>query len=153
NRRFGSVQELQQVRGFEQLAAFQAIEPYVSALPSFAPINLNTASVPVLTALHENIERTQVEQWATTRDQNQQPIDQVGEFWTQASLDAVTAEQRSALQRFLSVKSRYYQAQVTVQLSGRSRYLTSDLYRKGAVVQAYQRSLAIIAPMPVAEPE
>ena len=148
NRPLMSVQELQLVRGFESVEAFELIEPYVSAVPSFTPINVNTAQAPVLAALVEQTDRNSIGDWVGRRDQNQQPVEQVTAFWDLAGQPQVTPELRSQAQRFLAVKSSYYQAQVTVLLSGRTRYLTSDFYRKGATVYPYQRSFApIVAPV------
>jgi len=145
NRPFMSVQELQLVRGFESAEAFELIEPYVSAVPNFATMNLNTAQAPLLAALVENMDRNSVGTWVSQRDQNAEPIEQVAAFWDTAGQSQITPEQRTQAQRFLSVTSNYYQAQVTVLLSGRSRDLTSDLYRDGAQVYVYQRSFAPIA--------
>lgn len=145
NRPLMSVQELQLIRGFESAEAFELIEPYISAVPAFAPINLNTAQAPVLAALLEQMDRNSVGDWVGRRDQNQQPVEQVTAFWDLAGQSQITPELRTQAQRFLAVKSAYYQAQVTVLLSGRTRYLTSDFYRKGATVYPYQRSFAPIA--------
>ena len=148
NRPLMSVQELQLVRGFESVEAFELIEPYVSAVPSFTPINVNTAQAPVLAALVEQTDRNSIGDWVGRRDQNQQPVEQVAAFWDLAGQPQISPELRGQAQRFLAVKSAYYQAQVTVLLSGRTRYLTSDFYRKGATVYPYQRSFApIVAPV------
>lgn len=145
NRPFMSVQELQLVRGFESSEVLELIEPYVSAVPTFATINLNTAQAPVLAALVDNMDRNSIGNWVSRRDQNAEPIEQVAAFWETSGQSQITPEQRTQAQRFLSVKSSYYQAQVTVVLSGRTRYLTSDLYRQGATLYPYQRSFAPIA--------
>lgn len=145
NRPLMSVQELQLVRGFESAEAFELIAPYVSAVPAFAQINLNTAQAPVLAALVAQMDRNSIGEWVGRRDQNNQPVEQVAAFWELAGQSQITPEQRTQTQRFLAVKSAYYQAQVTVLLSGRTRYLTSDFYRKGATVYPYQRSFAPIA--------
>lgn len=145
NRPFMSVQELQLVRGFESSEVLELIEPYVSAVPTFATINLNTAQAPVLAALVDNMDRNSIGNWVSRRDQNAEPIEQVAAFWETSGQSQITPEQRTQAQRFLSVKSSYYQAQVTVVLSDRTRYLTSDLYRQGATLYPYQRSFAPIA--------
>lgn len=153
NRPLMSVQELQLVRGFESAEAFELIQPYVSALPAFATVNLNTAQAPLLAALVDNMDRNTVGDWVSRRDQNAEPIEQIAAFWDMSGQSQITPEQRTQAQRFLSVKSSYYQAQVTVMLSGRTRHLTSDFYRQGATVSAYQRSFApIAAPAPISKP-
>lgn len=153
NRPLMSVQELQLVRGFESAEAFELIQPYVSALPAFATVNLNTAQAPLLAALVDNMDRNTVGDWVSRRDQNAEPIEQIAAFWDTSGQSQITPEQRTQAQRFLSVKSSYYQAQVTVMLSGRTRHLTSDFYRQGATVSAYQRSFApIAASVPISKP-
>lgn len=153
NRPLMNLQELQLVRGFESAEAFELIEPYVTAVPAFATINLNTAQAPVLAALAEGMVRSSVGEWVSRRDQNAEIVEQVAAFWDTAGQSQVTPEQRTQAQRFLAVTSSYYQAQVTVILSGRTRQLTSDLYRRGAKVYPYQRSFAPITVIePVAKP-
>jgi len=147
NRPLLSVQELRLVRGFESAEVFDLIEPYVSAVPNFATVNLNTAQAPVLAALVDGMDRNSIGTWVSRRDQNAEPVEQVAAFWDTAGQSQVTPEQRTQAQRFLAVNSRYYQAQVTVLLSGRTRQLTSDFYRDGAKVYPYQRSFA-----PIVEP-
>lgn len=144
NRPLLSVQELRLVRGFESAEAFELIEPYVSAVPAFAPINLNTAQAPLLAAVVEGMDRSSIGQWVSRRDQSAQPVEQVAAFWDTAGQAQITPELRTQAQRFLAVSSTYYQGQVTVLLSGRTRYLTSDFYRKGAKIYPYQRSFAPI---------
>lgn len=153
NRPLLSVQELRLVRGFESAEVFDLIEPYVSAVPNFATVNLNTAQAPVLAALVDGMDRNSIGTWVSRRDQNAEPVEQVAAFWDTAGQSQVTPEQRTQAQRFLSVNSRYYQAQVTVLLSGRTRQLTSDFYRDGAKVYPYQRSFApIVEPRVTAKP-
>jgi len=153
NRPLLSVQELRLVRGFESAEVFDLIEPYVSAVPNFATVNLNTAQAPVLAALVDGMDRNSIGTWVSRRDQNAEPVEQVAAFWDTAGQSQVTPEQRTQAQRFLAVNSRYYQAQVTVLLSGRTRQLTSDFYRDGAKVYPYQRSFApIVEPRVTAKP-
>ena len=153
NRPLLSVQELRLVRGFESAEVFDLIAPYVSAVPNFATVNLNTAQAPVLAALVDGMDRNSIGTWVSRRDQNAEPVEQVAAFWDTAGQSQVTPEQRTQAQRFLAVNSRYYQAQVTVLLSGRTRQLTSDFYRDGAKVYPYQRSFApIVEPRVTAKP-
>ena len=55
NQPFASVEELRLVRGFDA-ETVKELRPFVTALPGFTPINVNTASKKVLRALFEPIE-------------------------------------------------------------------------------------------------
>jgi general secretion pathway protein K len=51
NRRFASPSELKLIKGFEKDEIYDAIIPYLSALPEITAINVNTASLEVLESL------------------------------------------------------------------------------------------------------
>lgn len=146
NRPFNSLDELRQVRGFEDPEVFDSIRKIVCVLPHFSRINLNTASLPVLLALNDKLDVQAVNDWVAVRDGNNKPINEVGALWAQPAFAPVPANLREGLQRFLAVKSQYYQAQISVVLSGRQRDLSSNVYRDGAQIMVYQRSFA---PLPV----
>ena len=152
NRPFDDVSELQQVRGFEDPAVFAKISPYVMAVPSFAPININTAQGMLLAALDETIDLDAANKWATERDDTKQPLDEPTALWNASAFNTVTTEKRSTVSPFLAVTSQFYRAEVQVSLSNRMRYLSSQLYRKDSAVYCYRRSLAPI-PNKAPEPE
>lgn len=142
NRPFMQIEELRQVRGFDQ-RSYNLIAPYVTAVPYFSPINVNTASAMLLSALSDDLQLNQVQSWVDQRDQGMQYLDQVGTLWTQP---AFTLEKKpSGIDRLLAIQSEFFQAQIIVNLSGRKRYLTSNLYRQGEQVMAYQRHQMPIA--------
>lgn len=144
NRPFGQVEELKKVRGFDA-KSYQLIAPYVTALPLPSLININTAPMPVIAALDENITPASVNAWITARNASPDPIKQVSELWQDPAFSKVPDAKKSALTALLDVKSSYFQAQIDVNLSGRDRFLTSDIYRVGQKVYVWRRSLAPFA--------
>lgn len=148
NRPFGQVDELKKVRGFDT-KSYQLLAPYVTVLPLPSLININTAPMPVIAALDENITPASVNAWITARNANPDPIKQVPQLWLDPAFSKVPADIKNALTALLDVKSSYFQAQINVNLSGRNRYLTSDIYRIGQKVYVWRRSLA---PLPVVVP-
>jgi general secretion pathway protein K len=145
NRPFQDTAELQRVRGFEDPAAYAKIAPYVSVVPSFSPVNINTASGLLLSGLDDGVDIKSATDWATERDTNHKPLDQVSALWSQAGFNNIPTAKRDDLNRLLAIKSQYYRAEVSASLAGRMRYLSSGIYRSGANVQVYRRSLAPIA--------
>jgi general secretion pathway protein K len=144
NRPFQDTAELQRVRGFEDPAAYAKIAAYVTVVPTFSPININTASAVLLSALDDTLAVQAATAWTTARDTERKPLDQVSALWSQSGFALLATEKRDGLNRFLAVKSQYYRAEVSASLEGRLRYLTSHVYRQGGRVVAYRRSLAPI---------
>ncbi len=148
NHPFGQVDELKKVRGFDE-KNYQKIAPYVTALPLPSLININTAPMQVIAALDENITPASVNAWITARNANPDPIKQVSQLWQDPAFSKVPDDKKNTLTTLLDVKSSFFQAQINVNLSGRNRYLTSDIYRTGQKVYVWRRSLA---PLPVVAP-
>ena len=138
NRPFTQVDELKKVRGFDQ-KNYELIAPYVTAVPYFTPINVNTASALLLSALSDDLQINQVQEWVNQRDKSQQFLDQAAEIWTQEPFSQLSNNKPKGVERLIAIKSEFFQAQIMVNLSGRQRYLTSELYRTGEQVMAYQR--------------
>lgn len=145
NRPFMQIEELRKVRGFDE-KSYQLLAPYVSASPQFAAININTAAMPVLVALDDTLTSTSVNAWIVERNADADGITQVTALWQDPAFSKVPAASQSAISTLLDVKSSYFQVQINVNLSGRNRYLTSDIYRTGQKVYVWRRSLA---PLPV----
>ncbi len=138
NRPFSQIDELKKVRGFDQ-RSFDLIAPYITAVPYFSPININTASAVVLSALSDGLQPNQVSEWVSQRDKSQQYLDQATDLWSQPPFSQVAGSKPQGIDRLIDTKSEFFQAQILVNLSGRKRYLTSELYRTGEQVMAYQR--------------
>ncbi|MDE2419951.1 MAG: type II secretion system minor pseudopilin GspK [Gammaproteobacteria bacterium] len=149
NRPFQQIEELRKVRGFDE-KSYQLLAPYVSALPQFAPININTASAPVLEALDDSLTPASVNAWIIERNASANGMTQVSALWQDSVFSKVPANSQSTLATLLDVKSSYFQSQIDVNLSGRDRFLTSDIYRVGQKVYVWRRSLApfqVVAPV------
>ncbi len=144
NRPFTQLEELKQVRGFEG-DNYSKIAPYITVLPYPTPINVNTASAVVLSALDDGLNDATVMQWVDQRDKSFEYLEQTGDLWKKPAFAQVSTDNQTKVNRFLSVKSDFFTAQVIVTLSDRKRYLTSHLLRSGERVMAYQRSLTPIA--------
>ena len=138
NRPFTQVEELKKVRGFDQ-KSFELIAPYVTAVPYFTPINVNTASALLLSSLSNDLQINQVEEWVNQRDKSQQYLDNSAELWSQPPFNQIANNKPKGVERLTAIKSEFFQVQVLVNLSGRKRYLTSELFRTGEQVMAYQR--------------
>ena len=138
NRPFTQIDELKKIRGFDQ-KSYELIVPYITAVPYFTAINVNTASAIVISALSDDLQVNQVQEWVNQRDKSQQYLDQSADLWNQTPFSQVASNKPKGIERLTAIKSEFFQAQIVVSLSGRQRYLTSELYRTGEQVMAYQR--------------
>jgi general secretion pathway protein K len=71
------VDDLLRVRGFDA-AIVERLRPYVTALPRYNPVNINTASAPVLAALLPQLSLSQVRQVIEQRDRI--PLRNIGDL-------------------------------------------------------------------------
>jgi len=121
-RGFMHVSELRLVRGFDG-DVYAKIAPYVSALPPGTPINLNTASVPVLMTLNLNL-----------------TADMVKAIWQQGHAHYKTLEEvRKALPQsgpidatYYAVSSSYFLARGEIVLDGLPFAFQSIIERRTA---------------------
>ncbi|MFA5627406.1 MAG: type II secretion system minor pseudopilin GspK [Thiohalomonadaceae bacterium] len=67
NRPIADVSELRLIAGFDA-EAYHRLKPHVTALPSYASINLNTASAEIIMALSNSPDRTLAENFIATRE-------------------------------------------------------------------------------------
>jgi len=148
NRPFQQVEELKKVRGFDD-ATYQKIAPYLTALPQFSPININTAPAMVLAALDDSLSPTTIAQWVAARDGAAgKAMAQVSSLWADATFAQVQPVQQTSVASLLDIKSSYFEAQIQITLGGRTRSLTSEMYRSGQTVYVWRRSLAPINALP-----
>ncbi len=147
NRLFGQPEELRKVRGFEG-GKYALIAPYITALPSYALINVNTAPAVVLTALDESLTLSDMTAFVTQRIGTTTPvIASAQNFLNDSALSKIPATpelRRTNILKLLDVKSIYFQALIDVNLDGRERFLTTDLVRTSQNVTAWRRSFAPI---------
>ena len=121
NRPFGSIEELLRVRGYTVLIV-QQLKPYITTLPTPAPINVNTASPELLSALIPRLSLADARQVATNRQR--EPFvttTDIGERLQYASGENIS---------LLSVQSRFFLVQGTVRQAHVHYQLTALLQRQ-----------------------
>lgn len=124
NQPFVSVEQLQEVRGIDA-AALAALTPYITAVPYYLPININTASPVLLAALIEDITSEQLTPLTELR--TSQALQAVDEIWQLPPFSALSDEPRKALLPLLAIDSGAFMALISVADNSdmqRQRYAT-----------------------------
>jgi general secretion pathway protein K len=136
NAPFASVSELRLVQGFDQ-QTFARLEPYVSALPERVPVNVNTASIPVLRALFEGLGETEARTLVDGRGtEGYASVDQV--------LSQPAVRGRAVESELLAVGSRYFRVDAFARVGRGEARMSSVLGRPAnAPVRVHQRAWAI----------
>ena len=132
NRRFAHVSELRLVRGISE-QAYERLAPHVCALPFTTEINVNTATVPVLMSLEDNLGESVAQRLAQNghaRHAN------VAAFAEQALRFGVAISDLAGL----ATKSEFFVAHADVELDGIPFAYTSLIQRRAG-------ALAVIARM------
>lgn len=143
NRKFSSVEELKQVRGFEE-KKYDLIAPYISALPDIATkINVNTAPAMVLAAMDEKLDVNSIQTALKARQEKLEYFANVGELMKVAPFDSLDAASKTEADKIFGVTSNYFKAKIEVSLSNRKRQFTTRFMRNDkSQVYVYSRSLA-----------
>lgn len=142
NSLFYSVEELKQVRGFED-GQYQLLLPYVSALPNRSTsININTAPALVLASIDDKLDVNQIQQVLEQRQANLEHFANTQELWEQDAFKQVDAALKAQVGALLGVQSNYFKAKIEVMLSERKRQFSSDLVRDKKTVYVAYRSMA-----------
>lgn len=130
NQPFVSVEALQNVRGIDA-QVLATLQPYLTAVPFYLPINVNTASPVLLAALMEGGAPDQMQ--AVTQLRAQSVIESVDDIWRVPPLMALSEEQRQALTPLLAVDSQAFSSLIVATNSDsdpiRQRFATA-LIRK-----------------------
>lgn len=151
NQPFQHVNELKQVRGVD-LEAFNKLAPYVFVAPNYSQININTASANVLTALAETLPEQEVANWVSQRERSS-ALENADDIFSNVPFSNIKTKDRKAIKSLLSTRSNYFQTRIQVNLSGRKRYLTSQVMRHDKTTTAYQRQLSpFVQPTPKPSP-
>lgn len=114
NQRLSSPSELRAVRGMSA-QLYRALEPHITALPEPTPINVNTATLPVLASLAEQLDLKAAESLAAQREE--EPWESVREFLQEDELAALGDQVQT---QNISVATGYFGASGTVNI-GRVR--------------------------------
>ena len=110
NQPFVSVDQLQEVRGVSA-EVLATLRPYLTAVPYYLPININTASPALLAALIDGATSQQMQGIVDTR--SKQALTSIDELWQLPSLSGLDEKQRAALTPLLAVDSQAFTALIT----------------------------------------
>ncbi|MGO2279418.1 MULTISPECIES: type II secretion system minor pseudopilin GspK [unclassified Psychrobacter] len=110
NQPFVSIDQLQEVKGVsaETLAV---LRPYLTAVPYYVPININTASPVLLAALVDGANSQQMQAMVDMR--TQQALTSIDAMWQLPIFGSLNEEQRKALTPMLAVDSQAFMALIT----------------------------------------
>ena len=110
NQPFVSIDQLQEVRGVTA-DILATVRPYITVVPYYLPINVNTADPILLAALIEGGSAEQLK--GLTDSRAQQALASIDELWHQPPLNSLNDEQRQALAPLLAVDSQAFMALIT----------------------------------------
>ena len=105
-----SIDQLAEVKGVDA-QVLATLRPYITAVPYYLPININTASPVLLAALVEGASSQQMQSIIELRAK--QAFSSVDDVWQLPVLSSVKAEQRKALTPLLAVDSQAFMALIT----------------------------------------
>lgn len=106
-----SIDQLAEVKGIDS-QVLATLRPYITAVPYYLPININTASPVLLAALVEGASSQQMQSIAELRAK--QAFSSIDDVWQLPVLSSIKAEQRKALTPLLAVDSQAFMALITV---------------------------------------
>ena len=110
NQALVSIDQLVEVKGVNA-QVLAALRPYITAVPYYLPININTASPVLLAALLEGASSQQMQSIVELRAK--QAFGSIDDIWQLPILSSVKAEQRKALTPLLAVDSQAFMALIT----------------------------------------
>lgn len=110
NQPFVSVEQLSEVSGVTA-DVLATLRPYLSAVPYYVPINVNTADPQVLAALVEAGSGEQMQALISSRQS--QPIASLDELWQLPPFNGLDEKARNAASPLLSVESAAFSALIT----------------------------------------
>ena len=110
NQPFVSIDQLQEVRGVSA-EVLATLRPYLTAVPYYLPININTASPALLAALIDGATSQQMQAIVDTR--SKQVLTSIDELWQLPILSGLDEKQRAALTPLLAVDSQAFMALIT----------------------------------------
>ena len=104
------IDQLQDVRGVDA-DVLATLRPYLTAVPYYLPVNVNTASPELLSAFFDGVTAAQLK--PVTDMRQQRVINSVDEIWQLPMLSTVSQEQRQSITPLLSVNSQAFSALIT----------------------------------------
>jgi len=127
NQRLTHISELRLVQGVDQ-EVYNKLLPYVTALPTFTTVNINTASAAVITSLAKEIDSSTAKDIVEIREQT--PYNSYEDFNKQLKKLLPSNKQPGIqLKDLAGVKSNYFRVDAQVQLGKLQLVMHSALYR------------------------
>lgn len=145
NRSMISIEELAALPGYSDLDVLR-LYPFVSTLPGRTPVNVNTASSELLSALSSVMDIFLVEEVLLER-----PFNSVDDFYSlvaQSTGYMSVAELRQQLpENMISVSSEYFELLTTVNLVDQEIRMRSLIHRNGRSASVYSRDFQAVPVM------
>ena len=121
-----NIDQLQNVKGVDA-EVLAALRPYITVVPHYLPININTASPALLAALVEGATSQQMQTVVELREQ--QVFESIDGLWQLPMLSALDEKQRKVLTPLIAVDSQAFTTLITATDSAdsgqaRQRYAT-----------------------------
>ncbi|WP_296241952.1 MULTISPECIES: type II secretion system minor pseudopilin GspK [unclassified Psychrobacter] len=110
NQALVSVDQLQEIPGVNA-EVLAALRPYITAVPYYVPINVNTASPVLLAALIDGATSQQMQGLVDMRAK--QALASIDDVWRLPMLSSLNDDQRKALKPLLAVDSQAFMALIT----------------------------------------
>lgn len=133
NRKMVNISELRLVKGFDQ-QTFQRIAPFLTALPTRTPININTAPPEILASLSSKISLDLAQELVKQR--NEEPYKKTKEFTAHESLKDIDLSTQD-----LAVSTQYFMLYTDTQIVNSRASLDSLILREqGSKLRVLQRS-------------
>jgi len=127
NRRLAHISELRLIKGIDQ-EVYDKLLPYVTALPAFTTVNVNTASASVIASLAKEIDAETAKEIVEIREQT--PYNSYDDFKTQLKKLLPSNKQPGVqLKDLADVKSSYFRVDARVQLGKLQLVMHSAMYR------------------------
>jgi len=132
NRPLQSPSELRLIAGFDQ-EIYLKLLPYITALPTYTALNINTASTVLLMALIEELSQTEAERLVADRDK--QPFEEIQDFLQHDSLSGLILQPIS-----LTNSSDHFICTTQAEITHVQLQLNSILYRSDQKITVIMRS-------------
>ncbi|MEK6217619.1 MAG: type II secretion system minor pseudopilin GspK [Psychrobacter sp.] len=110
NQRLVNIDQLQNVKGIN-VEVLAVLRPYITVVPHYLPINMNTASPVILAALIDGATSQQMQTIVDLREK--QVVESIDEIWQLPILGSLNEKQRKALAPLLAVDSQAFTALIT----------------------------------------
>ena len=110
NQRLVNIDQLQNVKGINA-EVLAVLRPYLTVVPHYLPININTASPVILAALIDGATSQQMQTIVDLREK--QVFESIDEIWQLPILGSLNEKQRKALAPLLAVDSQAFTALIT----------------------------------------